>query len=252
VLDVYLPPGGTAPYPTLLLIHGGGWQFGSKELMNSVASYFAARGFASVAPNYRLTPEFVHPAQAEDTFCALAWIHAHAERYGFDTTRIVTIGESAGGYLAALLGVTDDPNPYLTGCPHTIPADARLQAVVPYYPLLGASLDDYPYFTTLFMLPFVGAQPGQDDLLRERWPGVTPLNMVNGNEPPFLLIHGTMDDIVPANDSVQMQAALEAAGVPAQLVLLDDARHGFIGVLEEPAGLAAIEAVEKYLSDLNK
>ena len=106
--DVYLPPG-EGPFPGVLCIHGGAWRFGDKKRMKGIARQLANNGYTAVAIDYRLAPKHVFPAQLEDCRAALRWIRANANRYHVDPKRIAVFGYSAGGHLAALLGVTDPP-----------------------------------------------------------------------------------------------------------------------------------------------
>ena len=244
-LDVYLPST-AAPYPTLLLIHGGGFVSGDKAQLGGYAGAFAARGYAVVSINYRLAPDNLYPAALQDAFCALGWVEANAAAYGFDPQRIAAIGESAGGYLATQLATVDQPATYLADCPYGVPANA-LRGVVDYYPLTGASFDSYSLPALLAMSTFIGVPGGQFDVLRARWPGIAD---IDGNEPPFLLIHGTGDDVVPAHDSVDLYDRLQAVGARADLVLMPDVDHGFISLLDQPEAQQAIQSVAAFLNSI--
>jgi acetyl esterase/lipase len=85
-----------------------------------------------VTPNHRFTPQYIYPAQVQDAFCALAWVHTNADTYGFDTGRIVALGLVSGGNLAAMLGVVDDPPPYIEGCLHELPEENWIQGVATF------------------------------------------------------------------------------------------------------------------------
>jgi acetyl esterase/lipase len=87
-LNVYLPAEGNGPFPTVLTIHGGGFRARSKNMYSQIAAHLNQLGYAAVSTNYRLTPNYSYPAQVEDVFCALAWIHANSEEYGFDQEHI--------------------------------------------------------------------------------------------------------------------------------------------------------------------
>ena len=94
VLDVYLPSGAPAPYATLFIVHGGGFFDGEKADLAPLARRFAQRGYAAVLVEYRLAPEHVYPSQVQDAFCALSWLYANAQPYGFDPDQVVAVGES--------------------------------------------------------------------------------------------------------------------------------------------------------------
>jgi acetyl esterase/lipase len=87
-LDVYLPPEGEGPFPTFLAIHGGAFRARSKSIYNFVGNHLAGEGYAFVSTNYRLSQKASYPAQVEDVFCALAWVHANQDVYGFDPEQI--------------------------------------------------------------------------------------------------------------------------------------------------------------------
>ena len=108
LLDVFSPPvTPDSPNPAVLLVHGGGWCSGSKELMHPLADYLAAHGFVAVTAEYRLSPEAQYPAAVNDLNRALGWMRNNAETYGIDTGRIAVLGGSAGAQLAGLIGMQD-------------------------------------------------------------------------------------------------------------------------------------------------
>lgn len=110
-VDVFLPdskPSGTMP--VLLMVHGGGWRSGSKEMDHPIARSLAARGLAVVCVDYRKSAEALYPAAVEDVACAVRWVRSVATRYAFDTNRITIAGTSAGGQLAALIGSVNGRN----------------------------------------------------------------------------------------------------------------------------------------------
>jgi hypothetical protein len=122
--------------------------------------YLPANGYAVVSTDYRLTPRYSYPAQVEDVFCAMAWVHANHATYGLDNERIFVMGDSAGGYLAAMLGTIDTPSAYLENCPHTPPASDWIQGVVVFYGFYDfTSIDGYPRKEVVgYLQPFWGAE----------------------------------------------------------------------------------------------
>ncbi len=103
-LDIYSPGQTTNPLTTLFHIHGGGWKMGDKKLMEKTGRFYASRNVLFITPNYRLTPEVMHPGHIEDCAAALAWVFAHTKKLEADPSRIFISGHSAGAHLAALLG----------------------------------------------------------------------------------------------------------------------------------------------------
>jgi len=224
-LDVYLPPTGDKPYPTILAIHGGGFVVHSKTIYKLLARHYAKQGYAFVSINYRLLPRDSYPAQVEDSFCALAWLHAHQDEFGFDPNRVIVTGGSAGGYLAAMLATIDDPGIYLEDCPHEYPSGGAVQAAVIYYGLYDfTNMEDYPGGSEP-LEPFFGAE--YEDIPVEKIEEMSPIKQIDGSEPPFLILHGTDDTSVPSVMSERFAEALERAGVEVELVLLPDVGHGF-------------------------
>lgn len=244
-LDVYLPTDGEPPYPVLFAIHGGGYFFGSKLTLNGFASHFARAGYAVVTPNYRLAINATYPAPIADMVCALAWTHANADAHGFDVERLAVVGESAGGNAAALLGTTYALESYLDGCPHPAPAGDWMQGVVAYYPITDLSTCD------LSCLPARRAMTlylGVDRYTPEALGNASPLAGIDGDEPPFLIIHGTWDTIVPISESELLADALQAAGVPVVFERITGAGHGFISELDTLAGRRSARILADWLA----
>jgi acetyl esterase/lipase len=247
-LDVYLPETGDGPFPTLLAIHGGGFWAWSKSLYGQMAPRLNETGYAVVSTNYRLTPKYSYPAQVEDVFCALAWIHANQATYGFDAERTFVMGDSAGGYLASMLGTVNDPGTYLENCPNALPASDWLQGVVVLYGMYDfTSVAGYQEAEMHASLePFLGA--AYDEIPLETLVEMSPMSRLDGSEPPFLLIHGTLDTSVPSWMSEDFSNALEAVGGAVKLVLLEE-KHGFlIQPLTSPANVRTAEEIQAFLS----
>jgi acetyl esterase/lipase len=250
-LDVYLPEGEDGPFPTIFAIHGGGFSTGSKVTYNELASHFNELGYALVSIDYRLTPDFNYPAQVQDSFCALAWVHANAASYGFDTERIIVMGESTGGYLAAMLGTVDTQSLYLEGCPNLLPRTDWIQGALVFYGHFDfTSIDGYTDgYIRLGLQPYWGVEFSEipPDTLAE----MSPLSWVDGSEPPFLLIHGTSDIDIPSWMSEDFASALEESGAAVELLLLE-AGHGFFGrpSLSSPTNVQSLETVESWLAAL--
>ena len=248
ILDVYLPTTGDGPYPTILGIHGGGFYARSKSIYQKLGPYFAEQGYAFAAINYRFTSTDSYPAQVEDSFCALAWLHANAEEYGFDPNRVVVTGGSAGGYLASMLGTVDDPDIYLKDCPNEYPSGEAVQAAVIFFGLYDfTTLDDYPPGSQFGSLRhFWGAD--YEDIPAERLEEMSPIKQIDGSEPPFIILHGTADKDVPSVMSERFAETLEQAGVYVELVLLPDVGHAFdLKPLTGPEMTLALAAIHEFL-----
>lgn len=212
--------------PLAVFIHGGGWTAGDKADGGGGALEIAelgARGYVVAVPNYRLAPEARFPAQIEDVKCAVRFLRANAAAYGIDPARVVAWGESAGGHLAALLGLAGPSAGFDHGEWEGQPS--AVQAVATLYPAT-----DLSYIASYLPISqgVFGAAPDQPGPALSR---ASPVSYVTSSAPPFLLLHGERDTQVPTEQSRELYAKLTAAGVTARLVLVKNADHFF-----EPAG----------------
>lgn len=253
-LDIYLPESGTKPFPTILAFHGGAFRSGpglpDKSLYAPFARHFNELGYALVSADYRLAPRSTYPAQVKDVFCALGWIHANGADFGLDSERLIIMGDSAGGYLAAMLGTVETPEAYMQDCPFSLPEDNWFDGVVVYYGFFDfTNIDDYaPGEISFGFEPYWGSI--WEEIPAERLAEMSPMSWVDGSEAPFLLIHGTQDQGIPSSLTEAFAATLQDVGVPATVVLIESG-HGFL--LEPPSSEAntqAFEAIDLFLSDL--
>jgi acetyl esterase/lipase len=248
-LDVYLPQEGEGPFPIILGIHGGGFRARSKSLYNFIAEDLAREGYAFVSTNYRLNHNASYPAQVEDVFCALAWVHSNHEAYGFDPENVFVWGGSAGAYLAGMVGTVETPDIYLNNCPSTVPADDWLKGMILFYGFYDftdpESIAGFPRGDLNASLePYWGAN--YEELSQKILAEMSPISWVDGSEPPALLLHGTEDTSVPSWMSQQFAAALADAGVGVELMLFD-AGHAFELRLNSPEMVQSLEAVKSFL-----
>jgi acetyl esterase/lipase len=250
-LNLYLPEQAAPPYPTILMIHGGGFLDGSLQTLSPLARAFQREGYAVVNITYRLVPDGIYPAPIEDAFCALAWVGANAREYDLDLARLFVLGESAGGYLATRLATEDDPADYLFGCPNTTLGDVRLRGAVVYFPIIDFNADDFQPIggalgNALFDGPDALRQPVTDER-REQLDDINALNDIDGSEPPFLVIHGTQDSLVPPSQSSLLVDALKAADVPADILFIRDADHGFAPLIARGPGAEALASALVFI-----
>lgn len=240
-LDLYLPGAGDAPFPVLLAFHGG---YEDKSRMANLARYFTDRGYAVATINFRDLPDGSgYPGTVQDAFCAVAWVYANAEPYGLDTSRVAGIGHSLGGTLVAMLAAVDDPSLFMEGCPNPLPASPLLHAAITF-----TGIFDYPGAAAesaglrSYAVEYLGVEQDQSP---EIWAQASPVTWVNGQEPPFLLIHGGSDDNISPENSSRFATTLEGVGVEAQLVLVPGADHnGIVRSVELYA------TVEEFLSQV--
>src|SRR5215472_19007211 len=217
----YYPPAGPAPHPIAIIIHGGGFVGGNSKNASEAycAQFLAPAGYAVFSINYRLAPKCPYPAMVEDVERAVRYLRHNAKKWQADPNRIALIGGSAGGYLSNMAGVLNAGG--IKGAKDLVDrTSARVQAVVT---LFGPSdFRNQPVGDNLKALlgPLI-QQKGLDAALAE----ASPAMHITGNEPPFLLIHGDKDKSVPLYQSTHLQAALKAAGVPCDLIIIMNGPH---------------------------
>jgi acetyl esterase/lipase len=236
-LDLHLPASGKRPYPVVVWVHGGAWWGGDKALSSGdPVLRLLTSGIAVASINYRLSQHALFPAQIHDLKAAVRWLRANAPRYGLDTSRVGTWGQSSGAHLAALLGTSSgvasltDPslgNPTMSdrvdavvdwaGPIRFLTMDAELKAngCPPYAGighnsprsppsrLLGAAIQTVPSKAT----------------------AADPETYVDSRDPPFLIQHGTSDCLVPMQQSRTMSQRLAKVIGPSKVTL-----HLFPGI----------------------
>ena len=242
-LNLARPKNGSGPLPAVLCIHGGGFRAGSREGYNKLCLTLAQRGFVAATISYRLAPMHQFPAAVHDTKAAVRWLRANAAKYGINPDRIGVTGGSAGGHLAQFLGVTagvkefegvDNP-----GFSSAVTCVVNVYGPSDFTKSYGKSVDAH------IVLPmWLG---GDVESARARHIQSSPLNWVNPNAAPTLLIHGTEDKYVAYEQAVWMRDRLTACGVSVELLTLEGAGHGFKGADAEKADAALIAYFEQRL-----
>jgi acetyl esterase/lipase len=206
-LDVWVPRGASsAPRPVVVFFYGGGWTSGERGDYGFVGRAFAASGFVTIIPDYRLVPQVRFPAFIEDGARAVRWAQDHAAQFGGDAQRIDIAGHSAGAYIGAMLALDRH---YLADA-GVDPAAIRAAAV------LSGPYDFYP-FTEQRSRDALGAWPRPLE--------TQPIHFVRPDAPPMLLMHGTADTVVRPRNSQRLAAALKRAGAEAELKLYPGKSH---------------------------
>ncbi|GAA1960216.1 hypothetical protein GCM10009776_23480 [Microbacterium deminutum] len=262
-LDLYVPADRSGPVPCVVWIHGGAWLFGTRlappDYWPAGALFQAAvdAGLAVASIDYRHSREAPFPAQLHDAKAAIRYLRHFAGQVGIDPTRLGVWGESAGGHLAALVALIDDPE--LEGADGVVGPASSVSVVVDFYGV--ADVDILPSFFDAMPQEWIeelrakgdpGAAEPIDVLLAasplprdEARRLVSPVTHVTADAPPFLLIHGEDDALVPIGQSEQLLTALEAAGAEVELVRVPGADHVFLGTDPMPQ----IERAVAYLRD---
>lgn len=229
-LDLYLPPG-EGPRPLIVWIHGGAFRMGSKEGTGQEWPPLAYldRGVAVASLNYRLSQHALFPAQIQDCKAAVRWLRAQADTFGLDPQRFAAWGPSAGGHLAAMLGTTGHVTQFDVGAHRRL--SSRVQCVVDYY----GPTDFLQMDTQRLPEGMVHDEPGspESNLVGgpiqehpDRVARANPITYVDSEAPPFLVIHGDRDPLVPYGQSVLLVEALQAARVPVTFYTVAGGGHG--------------------------
>lgn len=260
-LDVYTPSEEkepTSPTPVVVVIHGGGWIAGTKEQRVLEMMPYLQMGFAAVNVEYRLAKSSLAPAAVEDCRCALHWVFVHAKKYNFDPNRVVLQGGSAGGHLVLMTGMLTPKDGFDKECwsgPENVwsenpgtNGEPRVAAIVNWFGIADVLDELHGANAKGYAVIWLGNQPNADEIAKR----VSPINYVSKSNPPIITIHGDKDTLVPYEQSVRLHKALNAAGVPNQLVTMPGAGHGGFTYEQNQRAWAAIrEFLKKNVKVLN-
>jgi acetyl esterase/lipase len=235
-LDLYVPehPGSDKPLPLLVWVHGGGWLAGTKN--DNPGARFAVSGeYASASIEYRFSNKAIFPAQIQDCQAAIRFLRANARKYNLDAGHIGVWGGSAGGHLVALLGTAGGADAFAKIGEGRDQSD-RVQAVIDIFGPADFSavkrqvaedktvknIFNFEDMSSPYAKLF-GAKPGD---LPELEKSASPVTFVSKDDPPFLIVHGTADTLVPYAQSTELADALKGAGVDVVLQPVPGAGHG--------------------------
>lgn len=249
-LDIWrrpdLAPGGRAP--VLLQVPGGAWATGNKRgQAHPLMSNLAEHGWVCVSINYRLSPRNTWPAHIVDVKRALAWVKQNIAMYGGDPDFIAITGGSAGGHLSALAALTPNDPRFQPGFEDV---DTHVQAAVPFYGVfdfIGQDALMHP-----MLLPFIERSVVKQMLAHypQSFEAASPLTYVNADAPPFFILHGTNDSLVPVEQGRVFSARLrEVSTQPVAYAELPCAQHAFDMFGSARAAHAAL-AVEQFLAEV--
>lgn len=225
-MDVYFSTAPNGPSPVILYIHGVAWMVGDKTVgfqLEEIPTISAA-GYFIASINYRLAPEYPFPAMVEDAKCAVRFLKAHAREFNINPDKIGVLGVSAGAHIASLVGLADETAGWEIG--QYLEQSSRVQAVVEMFG--PTDFTDVTYDEKLqkrgYQL-FPNVSPDQTMLA-----DASPISYVSAGDPPFLIIQGDQEPVVPISQSQALYDRLVSAGVPAFLQIVTNAGHNLIAV----------------------
>jgi pectinesterase len=195
-------------HPALVLIHGGGWKSGDKSQMGSIASAMAAKGYSCFAIEYRLSPEAIYPAAVQDIKEAIQFIRKNAKQYNVDASRVVILGCSSGGQLAALIGTTNST------------PSSTVQAIIDIDGILAFKHPESEEGKAASL--WLG---GEYETLPEIWKEASALTHVNEKTPPTLYINSDMPRFHAGRDD--MIAILNQFTIYNEIKTIPNAPHSF-------------------------
>ncbi|MGC3874888.1 alpha/beta hydrolase fold domain-containing protein [Halomonas sp. GXIMD04776] len=237
--DVYLPATpGVTERPAALVVHGGGWQGRSRDDMTDIAERLARNGIVAINVTYRFAPDYKFPAQLHDLQQAMAWIHAHADEWDVDTSRIAGVGYSSGAHLVSLLALVASEGGELN---EPYGGDtSQLAAVVSG----GTPSNLFKFDDGRLVVKFLG---GPRLKVPMQYAKASPMKHINADAPPFFLFHGTWDDLVPVDHAKDFHTALNEAGIDSELYLLRYRGHITTFLTRGSAMDAAMEFLRREL-----
>ena len=233
-LDLYVPREATAPAPTLIYIHGGGWVAGSKESSALALLPYLEQGWAVVNVEYRLGSVALAPGAVEDCRCALRWVRANAATHNLDPARIVVTGHSAGGHLSLTTGMLAASDGFDNLCPKrnqdpsaggfadVVVEEMPVAAIVNWFGITDVGDLLAGENAKTYAVQWMGSLAYRSELAKE----LSPLQHVRAGLPPILTLHGDADPIVPYDHALRLHQALDEAGVPNQLHTIPGGGHG--------------------------
>ncbi len=232
--------------PVLIQVHGGAWITGSKEQQGAaLMAHLAERGWVSVALNYRLSPKGTWPEHIVDVKRAIAWVKDHIAEHGGDPSFVVITGGSAGGHLSSLAALTAGVTEFQPGFED---ADTSVQAAVPLYGVYdftnrdGSGRSDMEDMLARFVFKSNLADA------RDVWEQASSMSWVGPDAPPFFLLHGTNDTLVPVEQARSFAAMLRAASTqPVVYAELPRAQHAW-DLFSSVRTLHTLRAIDRFLA----
>ena len=220
--------------PAIVFFHGGGWVKGAPGQFTEHSKHFASRGMVCIQVQYRLIDrkKGETPMKCiQDAKSAMRWVRSRAKKLGIDPDRIASGGGSAGGHLAAFVGMVDgmdDPQDDLT-------VSAKSNAMLLFNPVLDNGPDGYGY-----------------EQIKENYPGYSPFHNVSADDPPAIFFLGDQDTLIPVETAYAFQKKMKAAGVDCEVIIFEGMPHGFFNYsrYEQIPYFKTIAACDRFLTAL--
>ena len=225
-LDLHLPDA-NARSPLIVWVHGGAWRSGSKKDMP--LGKLVAKGYAVASVDYRLSSQAKFPAQIHDLKAAVRFLRGHGADWKLPVKKILIAGDSAGGHLAALVGVSNGHAELEGNLGSDRAQSSDVQSIISFYG--GANLTTILKQSTPHGLSvrvpaldlLLGGQPDDVPALARL---ASPVFQVDKNDPPLLLLHGDQDPQMPVNQALELVGAYQKVKAPVQLEIVHGAAHG--------------------------
>jgi alpha-L-fucosidase 2 len=227
LLDLHVPDG-PGPFPAAILVHGGGFDGGSRATnMAPTFQPLADAGFAWFSIDYRMAPEFRFADARADVDAAITWVKANARTYKVDPAKIVLAGESAGGFLVNYAATHETPATKLAAVVDIYgPADyEKIARQRQAYPSRFNMTSITGHQKNGGSIAFFGAE-GYDEASFAKLKAISPIYAVHQGMPPLLAIHGTRDDQVPYEQSPMLCEAMHRVGARCDIITVEAGGHG--------------------------
>jgi len=245
-LDLHRPQ--TENPALIVYVHGGGWRAGSKQ--DVPIGKLLDKGFAIASVDYRLSPQAAFPAQVHDIKAAIRFLRANAGVFHINTTKIAIIGSSAGGHLAALVGVTNGNKELEGKVGEHLDQSSDVQVIVSYYgasnleTILSQSTPKGLEYRIPALKLLLGDTPDKKPELAKL---ASPVAHLDKKDPPLLLIHGDADPQMPPQQSQELAKAYATLGLPVTLIMLSGSKHGGAEFYDEERTAIVAKFLDKVL-----
>jgi len=224
-IDAFTPAKKSKPTPAIIMVHGGGWRSGNHTQHIPLAQRLAALGYASFTVEYRLSTEALYPAGVNDIKSAIQWMHANAKKFNIDTNKIAILGFSAGGQLAALVGITSGLNKFdALNC--NKPHSSAVQAVIDIDGTLSfVSPDAWETQNQQTVAPSAWWMGYKRTERLDLWEEASPLTYAERNKLPFLFLNSSVERMHAGRDV--FKTMMDKKGVYTQIINFKDTPHTF-------------------------